>query len=88
MPTEKESFTVFFKCLGISMVITSLRISIIGMSWYDLTKTVTLTYLYNFITNIPTALAVMFGVDFYNYLKKNIKNEFRKNNRGYYSYNY
>ena len=75
MPDEKTSLRVFFNCLGISLVVSALKISLVGMSLVEIVRTLALTYLYNFISNIPAALAVMFGVDLYIYLKKNIKNE-------------
>ena len=65
----------FFKYLMLGFLLSSLNINLTQMSWIDIVRTSSLTFVYNFIVGIPTGLAIMFGMDLYVYLKKNTSNE-------------
>lgn len=66
----------FFRYLIIGFLISSVRASLIKTNSFDTIKTISYSFLYNFITGIYTGLSAMFIHDFYLYLKKN-ENEYR-----------
>lgn len=65
-----NSLKIFFRYLIIGFLISSLRADILNPNSFDTLKTISYSFLYNFITGIFTGLSAMFGSDLYKYFKK------------------
>jgi len=71
----RRSMKNFFMYLGIGFVISSIKISLIGVSLIEIIKLSSITNIFNLYVNLPQALFFMILVDIYSEVKKNIKNE-------------
>ena len=76
---ENKSLKVFFVYLGISMVISAIKVDIQNMTEVQIITTLFQAWYYNFVSAVPGALIAMVIADIYFNLKKNVGNE--KDNR-------
>lgn len=65
----KSSLHFFFRCMGISLIILSVKTKAIYEVSVITIKTLWYTFLYVFMEAIWFGLAVMFVVDLYKYIK-------------------
>lgn len=70
---------VFFFCLGIDLVISSVKVNFHNLTVSQILDNLFFSFMYNFIIAIPAALAAMVimicGQKLMAYLKKNLINE-------------
>lgn len=64
-----KSMSVFFRCMGVGLVLSALHTDLSDVSLVVLLKNLLLTFAYNLIIGIWFGLANMFVIDLYFYLK-------------------
>ena len=77
-----KSLKIFFVYLGISMVISAIKVDIQTMNGMQIVTTLFQAWYYNFLSAVPGALLAMIIADIYLEFKKKVINEKDSGNRG------
>lgn len=69
---SKNTIHFFFRCVGVSVVILSIKTNVIGNPSIQTVKALWYTFLYVFMEAIWFGLAAMFIIDLYKYIKSKL----------------
>lgn len=70
---ESNGIKVFFKVQAIAVIIACIRADIKGRTMLEILDQVYFIFMYSFMISIWAGLASMFAVDFYHFIKKNLR---------------
>ncbi len=72
---KKNSLIIFFRCLIVGFLFSSIKTDVRGMSPLEIVGSLFFAFWYNFTVGIFFGLAGLMGNEIYFYIKKNLNNE-------------